>query len=106
MSIEEARRRLQAYRALSNGVRLNAFLEISRRPGVSFNSLSRKIGVERGLLAYHLAVLKAAGIVKVSYERRSRQTSKYELTPEGEKLAQELCSGGRRTSRLKKLVNK
>jgi DNA-binding transcriptional ArsR family regulator len=106
MSIEEARRRLQAYRALGNGVRLNAFLEISRRPGVSFNSLSRKIGVERGLLAYHLAVLKAAGIVKVSYERRSRQTSKYELTPEGEKLAQELCSGGRRTSRLKKRVNK
>lgn len=100
------RRRLQAYRALGNGVRLNAFLEISRRPGVSFNSLSRKIGVERGLLAYHLAVLKAAGIVKVSYERRSRQTSKYELTPEGEKLAQELCSGGRRTSRLKKRVNK
>jgi DNA-binding transcriptional ArsR family regulator len=107
MSIEEVRRRLRAYRALDNGVRLNAFLEISRQPGVSFNDLSRIIGVERGLLAYHLAVLKAAGIVKVSYERRSKQTSKYELTREGEKLAQELCSSSRRrANRVKKRVNK
>jgi len=96
------RRRLRAYRALGNGTRLNAFLEISRQPGVSFNDLSRIIKVERGLLAYHLAVLKAAGIVKVSYERRSKQTSKYELTREGEKLAQELCSSSRRTNRAKK----
>jgi DNA-binding transcriptional ArsR family regulator len=107
MSVEEVRRQLWDYRALGNGIRLNAFLEISRQPGVSFNELSRIIGVERGLLAYHLAVLKAAGIVKVSYERRSKQTSKYELTREGERLAQELCSSGRRrTNRAKKQVNK
>lgn len=67
-------------------------MTISKQPGISFNDLSRMVGVERGLLAYHLAVLKATGIVKVGYERRSKQTSKYELTHEGNRLAQEIYS--------------
>ncbi|MEM3465694.1 MAG: winged helix-turn-helix domain-containing protein [Thermoproteota archaeon] len=92
MSIREARRRLRIYRALDNEIRLKAFLAVSRQPGASFNELARAIGVERGLLAYHLAVLKAAGIVEARYERRSRQTSMYTLTNEGKKLAEELCS--------------
>jgi DNA-binding transcriptional ArsR family regulator len=99
MSIREARQRLRLYRALDNEIRLNAFLAIRRQPGVSFNRLARETGVERGLLAYHLAVLKAAGIVRAKYERRSRQTSEYVLTREGERLAGELCSSSRRRSR-------
>jgi len=99
MSIRKARQRLRLYRALDNEIRLNAFLAIRRQPGVSFNRLARETWVERGLLAYHLAVLKAAGIVRAKYERRSRQTSEYVLTREGERLAEELCSSSRRRSR-------
>lgn len=93
MRIEEVHRRLKVYRALDNEVRLRAFLTIREQPSISFNDLSRRIEVERGLLAYHLAVLKEVGIVKVDYGRRSKQTSRYRLTHEGEKIAQELCSG-------------
>ena len=92
MEIEEARRKLRTYRALDNEIRLKALAVIHERPGISFNEISRKVKVERGLLAYHLGVLKAAGIVNVDYERTSKQTSKYEATDEGRKLIQELRS--------------
>ncbi|MEM2930800.1 MAG: winged helix-turn-helix domain-containing protein [Thermoproteota archaeon] len=105
MSIGEARRRLRIYRALDNEIRLKAFLAIRRMPGASFNELARTIGIERGLLAYHLAVLKAAGIVEARYGRRSKQTSEYTLTSEGEKLAEELCFKRERRSRRERRRN-
>jgi len=42
------------------------------------------------IVGYHLGVLKAAGLVNVDYERRSKETSKYRLTEEGEKVLEKL----------------
>ena len=90
MEIEEAHRKLRVYRALDNKVRLKALKAISEEPGMSFNSISRKANVERGLLAYHLGVLKAAGLVDVRYRRTSKKTSEYNLTQLGKKHLQDL----------------
>jgi len=90
MEIGEARQRLRLYRALDNEVRLKALKAISDKPGMSFNEVSRKVGVERGLLAYHLGILKAAGIVSVDYQRMSRETSKYKVTQTGGELLREV----------------
>lgn len=90
MEIEEARRKLRVYRALDNKVRLKALKAISEKPGMSFNSVSREANVERGLLAYHLGVLKAAGLVDVRYRRTSKKTSEYKLTQLGKEHLQDL----------------
>lgn len=90
MEIVEARQRLKVYRALDNEVRLKALKAIADNPGISFNRISRKVEVERGLLAYHLGVLKAAGVVDANYGRRSKETSRYELTQMGKERLQEL----------------
>jgi predicted transcriptional regulator len=90
MEIGRARQRLRLYRALDSEARLKALKAISEKPNTSFNEVSRKVEVERGLLAYHLGVLKAAGIISVDYQRRSKETSKYKLTKTGEELLQEV----------------
>jgi len=89
---EGLREKLRLYAALDSDLRLKAFFEIDRKPDISFNELSRKLKIERGLLGYHLGVLKAAGLVNVDYERRSKETSKYRLTGEGEKVLKKLAS--------------
>jgi DNA-binding transcriptional ArsR family regulator len=90
MAIEEIREKLRKYAALDNDLRLKAVFEVDDKPDISFNELSRKLKIERGLLGYHLGVLKAAGLVNVDYERRSKETSKYRLTEEGKKVLEEL----------------
>lgn len=90
MAIKEIREKLRVYAALDNDLRLKAVFEIDDKPDISFNELSRKLKIERGLLGYHLGVLKAAGLVNVDYERRSKETSKYRLTEEGEKVLEKL----------------
>jgi predicted transcriptional regulator len=92
MGREEVREKLRTYRALDNDRRLNAFLSINEQPGISFNELARKMRIERGLLAYHLGVLKASGLIDVTYVRRSRETSQYKLTKKGEEVLKELSA--------------
>jgi hypothetical protein len=58
---------------------------ISEKPSIPFNEVSRKVGVERDLLACRLGV-KGAGIIGIDYQRRSKETSK--LTQKGEELLQ------------------
>jgi len=55
-----------------------------------FNEIARKLKVERGLLAYHLGVLKGADPIALSVERESKTISHYALTKEGENLLQEI----------------
>ncbi|MEM3027559.1 MAG: hypothetical protein QW220_02385 [Candidatus Bathyarchaeia archaeon] len=69
------------------------------RGGISFNDLARKPGIERGLCAYHLGILKAANLVTIDLERMGRSSSHYRLTDEGRKfleyLMQEIRKGER-----------
>ncbi len=88
--MEAVRRRLKMYRALDNEHRLRIVLTLASRPGLSFNELAGELGLERGLLAYHLAVLKNAGLVELKYERRSKKLTKYYLTEDGVKVLREL----------------
>src|SRR5579875_1568462 len=77
------------YKALGNKIRLQAFHIISKQQPISFNDISNKINIERGLLAYHLGVLKAAGLITVEYKRSGKEISKYSLTREDEETLQE-----------------
>ena len=82
--------RLRAYTALDNPIRLRAFRLIHESPGVPFNEIAKRIRIESGLLAYHMGVLKAAGVVDVTYEREGRQVTSYRLAGRGEELFSEL----------------
>jgi len=83
---------LRMYTGLDNESRLRTYLALSETPGISFNELARKIRLAKGLLAYHLGVLKAAGLVEVTYDRMSKKTSRYYPTREGKKLLRRLVS--------------
>ena len=82
----ESMEQLRAYTALDNPVRLKAFAFIHEGRSRSFNEIAKRVDVETGLAAYHLGVLKAAGLVAVTYERSGRDTSAYSLTANGERL--------------------
>jgi len=88
--MEEARRMLKVYRALDSDDRLNILLTVSREPDMAFNDIARKTGIDRGLLAYHLGVLKKVGLVEMEYERRSKKSTKYHLTEEGTEILRKL----------------
>jgi predicted transcriptional regulator len=96
MDIREVRNKLMVYGALDNPYRLKAFAEIAKKPGIYFSDLARKIGVERGLLAYHVGVLHAAELVEQTLERRSKQISKYTVTEKGKQVLRELSSKSKR----------
>ena len=96
----EVRDRLRAYTALDNPIRLRAFRLIHDTPGVPFNEIAKRIRIESGLLAYHVGVLRAAGVVDVTYERAGRQVTSYRLGATGEQLFSELFR--RRPSRTTK----
>src|SRR2546428_12949363 len=82
--------RLRAYTALDNPIRLRAFRLIHESPRVPFNEIARRIRIESGLLAYHMGVLKAAGVVDVTYERDGRQVTSFRLRARGEESFSEL----------------
>ncbi len=92
--------RLRAYTALDNPIRLRAFRLIHDSPGVPFNEIAKHVRIESGLLAYHMGVLKAAGVVDVVYERAGRQVTSYRLGAAGEALFSDLFQ--RRPSRTSK----
>ena len=106
-NIEEERRKIMYYTAIDNEVGLKAFLIISKQPNISFNEISRRLKVNQELLAYHLGVLKAAGLITLDYEVESRKISKYRLTEEGEKFLQELYEELKlKKEDIKKIIHK
>ena len=92
MQIDEIRKKLRTYKVLDNDLRLKAYLAIGNRPEISFSELYRKLRAEKGLLAYHLGVLKAAGLIGVTFERTGKELSKYNLTDEGSSFLREVNS--------------
>ncbi len=86
----EVARQLRAYGALDNPTRLRAYRIIHDNPEVSFNELSRRLGVATGLAAYHVGILKAAGLVDVAYARSGVATSRYALTGWGQEIFENL----------------
>src|SRR5207249_10770494 len=78
--------RLKAYTALDNPIRLRAFRLIHDTPGVPFNEIAKHIRIESGLLAYHLGVLKANGVVDVANARVGRQVTSYRLGEIGQEI--------------------
>ena len=79
-------RHLRAYGALDNPLRLKAYRAIRDVPEVPFSEIARRLGVASGLAAYHLGLLKAAGLVDVVYARKGLATSRYVLTDWGEQV--------------------
>lgn len=96
--------RLRAYTALDNPIRLRAFRLIHDSPGVPFHEIAKHIRIESGLLAYHVGVLKAAGVVDVTYQRDGRQVTSYRLGATGEEIFSELFQRANRTSKTRKAV--
>src|ERR1700756_3166449 len=82
--------RLRAFTALDNPIRLRAFRLIHDSPGVPFNEIAKTVRIESGLLAYHVGVLKAAGLADVGYEGAGRQVTSYRLGATGEDVFPEL----------------
>src|SRR3989304_5226907 len=90
---------LMVYGALDNPTRLIAYEILHDEPDIAFNALARRLGVKTGLAAYHLAVLKASGLVEFRYVRRSKATSFYRLTAFGERWYRRLFGTRRLTAR-------
>jgi len=89
--MENVMEKLRIYRALDHDLRVKAYVAINEQPSLSFNELSRKLKITRGLLAYHLSVLKAANLINMNYVmENNKETSEYELTKEGKKVLREL----------------
>jgi len=82
-------RRLKVYRAIDSDYRLNILTILHDEPDIAFNNLAKKVGIERGLLAYHVGVLKGVGLIESEYERRSKESTKYRITDEGMKILKE-----------------
>jgi len=88
--IKELREKLAIYRALDNDDRLNILFTIAKEPGISFNDISRKTGIEKPLLAYHLGLLKHVGLVEMRYQKRSKKSTMYNLTDKGKEILEKL----------------
>jgi len=88
-----ARELLKIYGALDDdkGYRLKILLTIYENEGISFNELKKKLKIEEGLLAYHLAVLKATDLIAMEPCRKEIKLSCYRLTEKG-KIVRELLS--------------
>lgn len=85
----EVRQKLKVYRAIDNDYRLNVLTRLHDKPDIAFNDLAKEVGIDRGLLAYHMGVLKDVRLVESKYERRSKKSSKYRLTDAGIKILEE-----------------
>ena len=90
---------MRAYTALDNPIRLKAYLLIRASGDIPFHALAKRLGVESGLLAYHLGVLKVADLVEMRYERAGREISRYRLSERGKELYPTLFPPRKETSR-------
>lgn len=84
--------KLRVYSVLDNPIRLKAFFLISDHPGIKFNDVVSSTKVRKSLIAYHLGLLKSAGLVNFRYERRGKATSSYWPTELGKSTMDELRS--------------
>jgi DNA-binding MarR family transcriptional regulator len=89
-NVEELRRMLTIYRVLDNESRLRIIFTIINEPDIAFNDIARKTGIDKPALAYHLGVLKRAGLVEMEYQKRSKKLTKYRVTDEGKKILEKL----------------
>lgn len=92
MSSNQAYQQLRVYTALDHRIRIRAIFLIADNPGVSFNELVRMTKVPAGKLVYHLALLKSEDLVRFTYERRGKATSRYFITELGKTMVGELRS--------------
>ncbi len=88
--LREAYEKLRVYGVLNNPVRLKAFFLIFNSPGIKFNEIAKKIKVRKSLVAYHLGLLKAAGLATFKYERSGKATSSYWVTDLGKRTMGEI----------------
>ena len=92
IDLAEARQKLMIYSALGKRVPLEAFFQIRDNPGITFNEIVREVKAKKALVAYHLGIMKATGLVTFTYERKGQKTSSYNLTELGKKFAKELAA--------------
>ncbi len=94
--------RLKAYRALEHPIRLKAYIAIHDEPDLSFNRLIRKLSISSGLAAYHIGVLRVAGLIDVEYVRKSRETSEYRLSETGREVYRDLVGGSEHAGKARR----
>lgn len=84
-TLKEKRKKLNMLYALSQPIRLKiAVLLKESEKGLTFDDIYHKLDIkEKGLLAYHLEILKNSGVV---YEVEE----KYRMSIDGKKLLKEL----------------
>ena len=70
------------FKIIDHGMRRQILEILSREKAVSFKSITGLLGVEKAALAYHLRILKKAGLIENFYDRieDSRSHSYYKLT--------------------------
>ncbi len=90
---------MRAYTALDNPIRLKAYLLIRESSDIPFHAVAKALGVESGLMAYHLGVLKVADLIEMTYERSGREISRYRLSERGRELYATLFPARRGASR-------
>jgi predicted transcriptional regulator len=85
-ALRDARQKLKVYRAIDDDCRLSILVTLLHSPDMAFNEVARSLGIDTGLLAYHLGVLKHVGLVDGTFVRRGRNTTRYCLTEEGRQV--------------------
>jgi DNA-binding transcriptional ArsR family regulator len=83
-------RMLIIYSALDNEDRLKILFTIFNEPDIAFNDISKKTDIDKSSLAYHLGVLKRAGLVEMEYQKRGKKLTKYRITEEGKKILEKV----------------
>jgi DNA-binding transcriptional ArsR family regulator len=91
IDLKEARRKLMIYSALDKRVPLEEFFQIRDNPGITFRQIVKAVTAKDTLVAYHLAILKATGLVTFTYERKGMSSSSYTLTDLGREVSKELA---------------
>jgi DNA-binding MarR family transcriptional regulator/uncharacterized protein YoxC len=80
---------LPIYRVLCNKSRLRIIFTIINEPGIAFNDIARKTGINKFALSRHLIALMNVGLVEKEYQKRSKKL-KFRVTNEGKEIFEEL----------------
>jgi len=89
---DQLSRMLIIFSALDNEDRLRIIFTIFNEPDISFNDIAKKTGIDKSALAYHLGVLKRAGLVEMEYQKRGKKLTKYRITDEGKKILENVLT--------------
>ena len=77
---------------MDNEDRLKILFTIFNEPDIAFNDMSKKTDIDKPSLAYHLGVLKRAGLVEMECQKRGKKLTKYRITDKGKKILENVLT--------------